>query len=625
MVRELETHEGIVRMRPSLRSSPPTLDSMFKRCCELSETLGDDVSIFMRATYLYNLAGCYLDQGYYLDCMNIGHAGLKLLGEDSQVSTLGLTSEIFSLAWRDWYGSCLSGQQRPLVDGVEEELAIKLYVVVAFGSSLLGRGPAALFGVTKAINLAARFDLVPYLSDDGNEALSHRDTVILLAVANASLSFLQVVAGFRSLAAAALSRSLELTSGITIFGEFRLYLTRGMALFADARFEEGMVLCQKLCSEAEELGSRTWFITGAIVNVQIMLNLLNMESCAVLAHKLEGILSQTFVSAQQQGWILITLVMQNIYLGNKESLAKAIKLGKDYCELTATKEFIEQTGRRHPSTSDIHVLAFAWCGHYRAAADMLLPMLDDWRSRTTPSKPSDGPFYMWPAFTTALLLCVARESMDESGTLQFREEQVRGTEDNKMTPEQVRQLTGAASTAAKLGERFSAVFLFGETLTMITTALLSYGLGGSAATAAASMITAAETSLSCGMPFEAALAFFYAAVLKNKEEGQDKSEVVKLLRSVVKTHPSQNYALHRARRGLEAMGESSVIPKEPQRKTSLEAQMLTHKRWMSSTLSIELATTGHERQGSGPTRRRGSTANALTAATFFFNAPTEAD
>ena len=123
----------------------------------------------------------YYDEGFFLDCIKVGLAALKLLGEDTNDSILGLVSSIGIMQFRKMC-ACWRGIRRPLKEAVEEELCVRLLATVSQAAVITRKGKAGLFFAVRAINVSSGLDLSRI--EDDNE----REMVCMLAGAYATLA-----------------------------------------------------------------------------------------------------------------------------------------------------------------------------------------------------------------------------------------------------------------------------------------------------------------------------------------------------------------------------------------------------------------------------------------------------
>ena len=319
-------------------------------------------------------------------------------------------------------------------------------------------------------------------------------------------------------------------------------------------------------------------------------------------------------------------------VGTHASLTQAVALGNEYNALKATDQYYNATGLRPTAGSSIEILALAWLGRHQDAGEGALVLLMHARvqRKQAPGTPLEYPFWTIPGLTLALLLCVAREEADgDADGLQFawavsegvpkgkgeargehaginggnrdddgdggrgerggdgdgkvaagkgkKTEKADGaigpTGQRRLSPETVSKLKERAGAALLLHERFAATFAFGEPRVLITKALIDWGLGGSAAASANTLLKAVESGKRHGMVFDQMLAHLYVAMMYAKDgrkidpkNGRDEgaSDVVSqhLARCMELSRNSWSYPSFAAYNFLTAAGADWVVDRD---------------------------------------------------------------
>ena len=376
--------------------------NMFRQCLELSETLGDDVSTFMKATYGYHLAVAMVpDQN--VEALQIMKIALEQLGDVVSPSKWNIAVAIAEMWFRESC-CCLGWQKMDPKDEKETELKVKIYSVYAHASILTFDIQSAVYSAAQGALIGNRLEV-----DDR----SKQETIAMVAVNHASMANLMLMAGFRSLAEKEVERSLVLYHRLTHSAQWRLNLFLSSVLFSFGREKDALSILTEATAEAKELGAVSMYFQYASLLGQIHGHRLRVEeSLTVNSSMMEIVRNDDDLSVATATLGLANCVFSLLIVGNAESLERAVELGEEYLAAVDSEEYKECAGAQD-WRGDTHVLALCWLGEHGRAAAMTLAMLEDDRMKQVPSTSGFYTIYIIPAITLSILLCIAREEEEE--------------------------------------------------------------------------------------------------------------------------------------------------------------------------------------------------------------------
>ena len=225
--------------------------------------------------YHYNLGREALKHGRRKEALSSGTAALRLLAEDPAVSALTVVSGLGTFWFNEMLfkvshelrvlRTAISKAHRPLPPRAppttllrqkcyspkesltkEEELRVKIYVEILVQVGTL-EGDALMTAQSTIRGALLGLQLQP------REGTS-LEIIKCMAISYAQLTTLLLIAGFRSLAAKAIDRSLRMTESVNLEGCWRLYLYQGVSLFSSGMFDEAEAILDVGVEEAREFG-----------------------------------------------------------------------------------------------------------------------------------------------------------------------------------------------------------------------------------------------------------------------------------------------------------------------------------------------------------------------------------
>ncbi len=342
---------------------------MFRSCLELSDSLGDDVSTFMRAEYLFYLASDLMEVARSTEAANSLKDALELLGEEPDPSTWDIATGICALLF-PWCCLCWN-RGIPADAEKEEELKLSMLSTLMACYASAGKTKEAVHALIRGNISASRIRVT---------TLTKIDTIEALSELKCGWSIFCLLAGMSSTAKTALLESLELCKMAAGGLSLRHNLTQSNTLLSLGMWTEARPILATSISEAEELGSRYYHLANSFLKIQLLCHLLELEEAASLQKQMMGLYreEQDF-KPQWKAWVMVNHALLHVYLGAFEDLKQSVWGGEEAMKVYVVKDYQKTVGKTDWK-GEVHVLALAWLGEHGRAAAMTIGMLGDDRA-----------------------------------------------------------------------------------------------------------------------------------------------------------------------------------------------------------------------------------------------------